>query len=223
MASSVIVNLGEACEMHAMHAKLKARSKGCYLRLSKPSTAFIYDWVSAETKNLDGKYGKLSEPQLLSMYMREWCKIFKHVPRMAQTTTLYRAVAGAHANEISALKVGAVTHLTRFSSFAHSPEMVRQYARFLCDPSKPLEPITIICLTVPMGQPFFFVSGFLAHGGFSANDVKNTALEDAEKTQGEVVLEPLSCKKVGRNRRGTLCDTQGNKRDVSVVTCNIQA
>jgi hypothetical protein len=76
-----------------------------------------------------------------------------------------------------------------------------------------------MCVTVKEGTRFAFASGRDTGGGWSAR-----GRESIDKTQGEVVLAPMTLRKTGANRKVKLCDGVVTERYsatgfVTVVTC----
>jgi hypothetical protein len=219
MASSKLaVSLAESCERYAVHRELRAASEGMYSELTKGDERFIRDWVGAEIHATDGRWSRYKGTALVEKLTESWDKVFRKAPKFDRAHTLYRAVSGEHAAKMAALKVGNLTvDLDRYSSFTHSPEMVRRYALFLTEDA----PITIMCVRVRKGTPFVFLGGRKSKNGFSAFQSGREDTEDIDKTQGEVILGPLALRKSSKNTRATLCDgfhTGARNHNVTLVS-----
>jgi hypothetical protein len=216
MAARMIANLNDACERFAAHKTLKKISDAWYVRLSKSDVKFIGDWVSAETwSGSSKKWGRLTSVQRQALIQKEWNRVFaKAPPRLLKPTTMYRAVTGEHARLLASMKAGATVDINRYSSFAHSPDMVRKYAAFLCEPGEKCA-IVIMCVAVPKGHPFVFL------GGFEHAAVQSAFLDGSvniDRTQGEVVLAPGIWKKLGRNRNVDFCTPDGTVVTLAIVS-----
>jgi hypothetical protein len=202
-SDALVASIEEACDRYALHRELRALSAGLYRALTPSDKRFLADWQSCE---YCGDNHALAVPH--------WERVFakKSTPVLPRAMVFYRAVSGEHAAEVSRRKSVA---LDRFSSFAHSPQMARDFALW----QLPNAPVTIMCVTVQRGTPFVFASGRDTGGGFSARGRDNI-----DKTQGEVVFAPMTLTKQAPNRKVRLCDGVVTDRlaadgVVTVVTC----
>lgn len=219
MADKVLANLSEACERYQTHRSLKDQSKKFYDSLSGKEKKFMDDWVSAEVWNLSGVYYK-QEIDMPTLMLKTWTKLFEKVPRTQKAMYVYRAVGEEHAKEIIDMKAGSTIVLDRYSSFAHSPDMVRNYALLT---SHPDVDICIMCIKVPKGTKYAFLSGMKLSGRLSAFDKGDPIIENIDRTQGELILEPVTLVKKKNNGSHLMCEgkyakTHDRTMKISVVT-----
>lgn len=185
MTDALVRSVEEACERYARHRELKALSARLYKSLTDSDKAFLKGWQGCEFCGDEN-----------AKATAHWDRIFakKSMPVLPRTMVMYRAVSRAHATDVARRKT---TRIDRYSSFAHSPQMAREFALMLA----PGGPVTVTCVTFPKGTPFAFASGRDTGGGLSARGRDNI-----DKTQGEVVLAPMTLTKTAPNRKVTICD-----------------
>ena len=203
MTDALVRSVEEACERYAKHRELKALSARLYKSLTDGDKAFLKGWQACEFCGDENVKANA-----------HWDRIFarKAMPVLPRTMVMYRAVDGSHASDVARRKT---TRIDRYSSFAHSPQMAREFALMLA----PGGPVTVMCVTFPKGTPFAFTSGRDTGGGWSAR-----GQESIDKTQGEVVLAPMTLTKTSPNRKVTVCDgvyeeRHSNTAVVVFVTC----
>lgn len=221
MADKVLANLAESCERFKKHRALQDESRPFYESLSEKDSAFVQDWVSAEIHDLSGRYRDKDLPRLLS---KTWTKLFRKAPSTRKPMYVFRAVGDAHAKAVIDMKIGGEVTLDRFSSFAHSPDMVRNYALLASEPSVQM---CIICVKIPAGTKYAFLSGMKLIGGFSAFSKDDPIRENIDSTQGELVLQPMTLVKKKNNGNHLICEgryvrSHDRTRKVSVVTMAVR-
>lgn len=210
MAEHIVNNFSEACKRYEKHRELKAHSKEFYKHLTIAESRFIKKWKSADYVGMS-----------LDEIQRAWHALFIKAPRLSQEHVLFRAVAGQHAAMLAELPINATVDIDRYSSFAHSADMVRKYAAFLAKPrprSRSRSTITIMCVRIPRGTPFVFLSGLDKVHADWVCDASN-GLEDIDRTQGELVLPPMRLLKTAKNQHAQMCEGVFTKKHDR--TCNV--
>lgn len=188
MADALARSMQEACDRYANHRELKALSAKLYRALSSNDKRFLKDWQACEF--CGDNYAAAKAP---------WDRIFARVamPVLPRDMVMYRAVSGPYAGTLKKLRSGQSMTIDRYSSFAHSPQMAREFALWQMQN----KPVAVICVMLKKGTPFFFASGRDTGGGLSAR-----GRENIDKTQGEVVLAPFQLTKTAANKTVKLCD-----------------
>lgn len=219
MADQVLANLSETCRRFERHVYLKEESKKFYKAMTKKDITFINDWISAEVWNMNGKYWKHDDPA--KVLLKTWTKLFEKAPVTKKSMYVYRAVFEQHAIEIIRAKTGTSIVLDRYSSFSHSPDMVRKYASLSLQSIGDSDiDICIMCIKIPKGTKYAFLSGIKREGGWSAFDKDNEMVENIDKTQGELILNPMTLIKKKNERTSVICEGKYRKK-ISVVTLTI--
>ena len=227
MAAALAANLTDACARYDAHRALKHASSGMYAALTAADKSFIKAWVSLEIHDIRSKsYGRLTPTALQQLLLKRWTLVIAKAPTLPRDTVMYRAVTGVHAAQIAKLKVGGTIALDRYSSFAHSPDMVRKYAGFLVEPGAKRETVVVLCVTVARGTPFVFI-GAMDFTGFGKRAYR-PGMEEIDNTQGEVVLGPMTLSKTARNRtvkmcEGTFAEELGRTCSVIIVEAHASA
>jgi hypothetical protein len=179
-------NLREAYDRYKLHSRLRDQSRKLYDTLSRKEKIYIEDYMGAEITRRGGlgggKYSKLGEHSAQRVMKSMWESIFEKAPSLSSETIMYRAICNEHGKAVSSMRMGQAIDILEYSSYAHSPDMLRKYAEFLDHESD----ICIMCVHVPTQTKFVYLSGL--------GKRKDVPVDD---TQGEVILEPCVLKRIG--------------------------
>jgi hypothetical protein len=179
-------NIREAYDRYDLHSRLRDQSYQLQRTLSRKEKTYIEDFMSAEITRHGGmgagKYSKLGEHSARRLMKSMWEYIFKKAPRLSSGMIMYRVICNEHGKTVSSFRKGVSIDIFEYSSYTHSSNMVRKYAEFLDEESD----ICIMCVHVPAGTRFIYVSGLNVGSDVSVDD-----------TQGEVILEPCVLSRIG--------------------------
>jgi hypothetical protein len=75
----------------------------------------------------------------------------------------------------------------------------------------------IMCVKIPKGTKYAFLSGMKLRGGFSAFTDDSKHSEIIDKTQGEIILEPMTLVKRKTNGNHLICEESMSGKSIERV------